>query len=141
MTDTTVEVDWKAIIPQQLADLILATALANGEAPKLLVTLFEGGSVTYDPTTGRNVYATAEQLDALMAHAVRIEEPSTGMATALRGEAIAPAPQVTLLCGEQRGGGSLVVAGHCGTRLQADGRCAVHGYPAHIIRLPEVPGG
>lgn len=117
-------------IPEGLAALILATALAANEAARLLGCLFEGGSVTHDRVTGRNVYATADQLDRLM----RVSAVSIDPGRAEPPVHLHLTPTTESYCGEVRAGGSLVVAGHCGTLLQADGRCSVHGYPAHIIQ-------
>jgi hypothetical protein len=51
--------------PEDWAAGILTTAIAEGRAGELLDCLFEGGSCTVDPLTGRLILATAEQVRGL----------------------------------------------------------------------------
>lgn len=52
-------------LPEAFCAALLAVAIRDSEAAKLIDCMASGGMVTYDPVTERLVYATAEQLRGL----------------------------------------------------------------------------
>lgn len=68
--------DLEGDIPESLARAILTAAINEERCSEMLMCLFNGGSATVDPVTGKLLLASAKQLQAL--HVYEVISTATG---------------------------------------------------------------